>query len=432
MTKASIGLQDLRRSLYAKAKTEPTWRFWGLYAHVCKLETLRASYAQARRNNGAPGSDGVTFAAIEQQGVEAFLEQIREELLTESYWPTRPRQKAIPKDGHRVRILGISSIRDRVVQGALKLILEPLFEADFQDGSFGYRPGKKPQQALHRVRMAAIHKSKVIDVDLASYFDSIRHDLLLQKIARRVNDDRVMALLKRLLKAGGKRGVSQGSVLSPLLSNLYLNEVDRMLEKAKEVTRQGEYTRIEYARFADDLVILVYGPPSWGWLLNGVYKRLQEEVDKIEVRLNLEKTSVIDLEQGERFAFLGFDFRRGQAGNGRKTVWLTPRMKARTALLAKLREIFHHQRSQPIHRLIAQINPVLRGWLNYFRSGNASRCFKYVRDWVERKLRRHLQQARGQQGFGWKQWSREWLYQRLGLYGDYQIRYLHLPKATPA
>ena len=254
MTTASISLQDLQRRIYAKAKAEPSWRFWGLYVHVCKLETLHAAYAVAKANHGAPGIDGVTFDAIEAEGVEGFLQQLRDALVSRTYRPLRCRRKAIPKEGGRkVRILSIPAIRDRVVQGALKLLLEPIFEADFQPGSYGYRPKRTAHQAVHRVAKAIVqNKTRVLDVDLRSYFDSVRHDLLLAKVARRVNDADVLALLKRTLKASGKTGVPQGGVISPLLSNLYLTEVDRMLERAKEVTRSGKYTYVEYARFADD------------------------------------------------------------------------------------------------------------------------------------------------------------------------------------
>src|ERR1700730_14969627 len=258
MTKAPISLQDLRRRLYVKAKAEPTWRFWGLYVHVCKRETLREAYAIAKKNDGAPGVDGVTFAAIETQGVDAFLEQIADELNRRTYVPLPARRQEIPKDGGKVRVLSIPAIRDRVVQGALKLILEPIFEADFQPGSFGYRPKRTAHEAVDRLARAIVqHKTRVIDIDLRSYFDNVRHDRLLAKVAKRVDDDDVMHLLKVMLKANGRYGVPQGGVLSPLLSNIYLNEVDRMLERAKEATRYGKYTGIEYACFADDLVILV-------------------------------------------------------------------------------------------------------------------------------------------------------------------------------
>src|SRR6266849_4961755 len=240
MTKTPISLQDLRRSLYVKAKAEPTWRFWGLYVHVCKMETLREAYQMAKSNDGAPGIDGVTFEAIEESGVESFLKQVQDELVSNTYRPMRARKKEIPKDGNKkVRVLSIPAIRDRVVQGALKLILEPVFEADFQAGSYGYRPKRTAQAAVLHVDKAIMQeKTRIIDFDLTAYFDNVQHSLLLEKVARRVRDDAVMHLLKMILQATGKKGVPQGGVISPLLSNLYLNEIDRMLEKAVDTTRR--------------------------------------------------------------------------------------------------------------------------------------------------------------------------------------------------
>ena len=213
MTKAPIGLQELRRRIYRKAKTEPAWRFWGLYVHVCKLETLREAYRLARQNDGAPGTDGVTFEAIEAEGLEAWLQRLREELIAHHYRPTRLRRVAIPKrsGSKELRVPSIPTIRDRVVQGALKLILEPIFEADFQSGSYGYRPKRSAHEAVARVAQAIAHrKTRVLDIDLRAYFDNIRHSNLLEKVARRVNDSEVMHLLKLIVKATGKQGVSQG------------------------------------------------------------------------------------------------------------------------------------------------------------------------------------------------------------------------------
>jgi len=255
MIKTPSSLQDLRRKIYTKAKAEPSWRFWGLFVHVCKRETLKAAYDMAKKNNGAPGVDGVTFEAIEQEGEEAFLEQIRDDLVTHQYRPLRNRRTEISRSGGKTRTLSIPAIRDRVVQGALKLILEPIFEADFQPGSYGYRPKRTAQQAVERVaRAIVLRKTHVLDIDLRAYFDNVRHPLLLAKVAKRVEDKDVLHVLARILKASGRKGVPQGGVISPLLSNLYLTEVDRMLERAKEVTRRGTYTRVEYARYADDRV----------------------------------------------------------------------------------------------------------------------------------------------------------------------------------
>jgi RNA-directed DNA polymerase len=432
MTKASIDLQDLRRRIYVKAKAEPSWRFWGLYVHVCKMETLRAAYEMAKRNDGAPGIDGVTFEAIEAQGVEALLEQLRDELIGRTYQPLPARRQEIPKDGGKVRVLSIPAIRDRVVQGALKLILEPVFEADFQPGSFGYRPKRTAHDAIKRVAEAIVRrKTRVLDFDLRAYFDNVRHDRLLAKVAQRIDDADVMHLLKVILKASGKKGVPQGGVISPLLSNLYLNEVDKMLERAREVTRNGKYTYIEYARFADDLVILIDAYKRHDWLVGAVDKRLREEFGKLQVEINDEKSRTVDLERGECFGFLGFEFRYLRGLSGAMRPHYTPKLKKRTALVRALKEVFRRHRSQPIERVIALINPVLRGWVNYFAVGHSSECFSFIKDWVEKKVRRHLAHAQKRKGFGWERWNRRWLYDTLGLFNAYRVR-RDGPKVAPA
>jgi RNA-directed DNA polymerase len=424
MTKAPVSLQDLRRRLYVKAKSEPTWRFWGLYVHVCKRETLREAYLFAKANDGAPGIDGVTFQALEAEGAEKFLDQLREELVEQTYRPQGARKVEIPKGGGKMRQLSIPTIRDRVVQGALKLILEPIFEADFQPGSFGYRPKKSAHAAIRCVSQAILEgKTYVIDFDLRSYFDTVRHHIVLEKVARRVDDETVMWLLKLLLDASGRQGVPQGGVISPLLSNLYLTEVDKMLERAKAVTRRERWTAVEYARFADDLVILVDSHPRQQWLRQAVEKRLREELAKLQVEVNEEKSRKVELKQGESFGFLGFEFRRIRSRRGRWMPLLLPKGKKRTALLGKLKEIFRASRSQPVVGLIEKINPILRGWVKYFAIGHSSRCFSYVRYWVEKKIRRHLATACKRQGFGWKRWSREWLYGTLGLFSEYRVSY---------
>jgi|HubBroStandDraft_1064217.scaffolds.fasta_scaffold66198_1 RNA-directed DNA polymerase len=433
--KPPISLQDLRRNLYIKAKSEPTWRFWGLYVHVSKMEILQEAYEMAKKNNGAPGIDGLTFEAIEVGGVEDFLKQIRDELITCTYRPMPARKKEIPKDGGtKVRVLSIPSIRDRVVQGALKLILEPIFEADFQPGSYGYRPKRTAHEAINRVAQGIVEmKTKIIDLDLKAFFDNVQHSVLLDKVAKRVKDDQVMRLLNMILKATGKKGVPQGGVISPVLSNLYLNEVDRMLERAREVTGEKQYTRLQYARFADDLVILVDCHQRHDWLVKAVTKRLREEFGKLKVEINEDKSRIVDLRKGESFGFLGFEFRFVRSLKGRWRPQYTPKLKKRTALLAKLREIFHRHRSQPVKKVIDLINPILRGWVNYFAVGHSSRCFAFIQDWVEKKLRRHLMRTRQRQGFGWKRWSKKWLYDTLGLFNDYHVRhYQPLPKAAPA
>lgn len=422
MIKTSITLQELRRKIYIKAKADNTHRFWGMYVHVCKLNTLRESYQMVKKNRGAPGIDGMTFEEIELLGVEAFLLDIQTELLNETYRPSRNRIKEIPKPNGKTRKLGIATIRDRVVQGAVKLMLEPVFEADFQNGSYGYRPKRTAHQAVERVAEAVVKdKTRVIDLDLRTYFDTVKHHILLEKVAKRIADDKVLRLLRQMLKIGGKEGVPQGSVLSPLMSNIYLNEVDKMLEKAKETTREGKYTHLEYARFADDVVILVDGHPKWEWLWVGVNKRLREELQKLQVTINEEKTKQLDLRKGDSFGFLGFDFRRLKTKSGKWRVNYQPKMEARVKLMEKIRDVFQRHKSQPLTRVRDLINPILRGWVQYFKVGNSSKVFGYVKDWLTKKIRRHLMSAKGRSGFGWMRWSTKGLYAIYNIYSDFRV-----------
>jgi len=205
-----------------------------------------------------------------------------------------------------------------------------------------------------------------------------------------------------------------------------------MLEKAKEVTKRNGYQHIEYARWADDIIILVDRHRRWDWLVKGVHKRLNEELLKLGVTLNYEKTRQIDLVKGETFSFLGFDFRRTRTKKGKWGLLRTPKISARTKLFRNIKEVFRQYRSQPFNRVIHIINPILRGWVNYFRVGNSGRCFAYVKYWVEKKSRRHLMRARKLEGFGWDRWSSERLYKTLGLHSDYKIRYYQSSKVCPS
>jgi len=431
MRKASIGLQELRRKIYSKAKTEKHWKFWGLYCHLCKREILKEAYRLARANGGAPGVDGKSFEDIETEGVEGFLEGIRQELLSRSYRPMPNRRVEIPKEKGKLRVLGIPTVKDRVVQGALKLILEPIFEADFKSCSYGYRPRRHAHQAIDRVTGGILYGlTRVVDVDLSGYFDNIRHHLLLEKVGRRVQDAELMHLLRLILKANGSRGVPQGGVISPLLSNLYLNGVDEMMERASEVTRRKGYYNVDYIRSADDMVILVHGHPSEDRLLRTVQRRLKEELDKLQVQMNQEKTKVVNLKEGGCFSFLGFDIRLNRNREGKTYVSKTPRMKKRKEIGRKVKTVLKAHHDKPLEEVIQAVNAVIRGWVNYFRIGNSNDTFGKVRDFIEKKVRRFVMKRKGLKGFGWKRWSREDIYNKWGVYNDYHIRYLY-PKATP-
>jgi len=426
MTKAPISLQELRRRIYRKAKSDKTYRFWGIFVHITKPETLEETYRAAKRKGGAPGLDGQTFEDIERTGRPEFLASVREELITGRYKPKPNRRVDIPKGNGKFRTLQIPCIRDRVVQGAVKLILEAIFEADFCSNSYGFRPQRSPHRALAEVRRSVLRRmSTVIDVDLSRYFDTIRHSVLLDKIATRVQDPQVLHLVKQIIKAGGKIGVPQGGPFSPLAANIYLNETDWAFDAIRRKTAQGSYEAVNYHRFADDIVITVDGHHSKrGWAERAL-QRLQEQLAPLGVELNEEKTKVVNLLQGETFGFLGFDLRRVRKSSKEGYfIRMTPKKKARKAVKAKIRETIRRGGSTPATMLISQINAILTGWVNYFRIGHSSRAFSEVRDYVEMKVRTLLtrRKRRRKSSVGWRRWSNEYLYEVLGLYWDWTVR----------
>ena len=426
MIKAPSHLQELRRRIYRKAKSDQTHRFWGLFVHVTKIETLEEAYRIAKSNGGAPGIDDQTFEDIEHAGRLAFLAGIREELFTGRYQPKPNRRVDIPKGNGKFRTLQIPCIADRVVQGAVKLILEAIFEADFCPNSYGFRPRRSPHRALAEVRRSVLRRmSTVIDVDLSRYFDRIRHSVLLDKIAKRIQDPRVLHLVKQIITVGGPIGVPQGGPFSPLAANIYLNEVDWYFDAIRRKTAEGPYEAVNYHRFADDIVITVSGHQTKrGWAERAL-QRLREQLAPLGVELNLEKTRMVNLLHGEAFGFLGFDLRRVQRRQAMgHRLLLTPKKKARKAIKAKIRAIIRSGGATSTPALIAQINAALAGWVAYFRVGSASRAFHEVREYVEMKVRTLLtrRKRRRKSSIGWRRWSHEYIYGVLGLYWGWTVR----------
>lgn len=433
MTKPSISVQELSERIAEKAKAEPNKRFWGLYTHVCKPEVLRMAYQLAKRNQGASGVDGVTFEQVEAEGADALIETLSNELKERSYRPLPSRRVEIPKEDGKTRVLKIPAIRDRVVQGALVIIMQPIFEADFQAGSYGYRPNRKAHDALDRVK-AGLNKQlhQVIDLDLKAYFDTVRHDLLLSKLARRIQDDDVLALCKMILKASGPRGLPQGSVIGPLWANVFLNDVDRMLEEAQRATKQGEYEVISYTRFADDLVVQVSNHPRARHWLEPVLKRLKEELAKLHLTINEDKTKVVNFTAGEPFEFLGYEFRwvSQRLAPKKKMVLCQPKKKKITNVVRRVQEVLDNARNTTVAEVVTKrINPIVRGWVNYFRWGNSGRAMSFVNWQVDMKIRRFASRQRPKRkgGRAWTTWSTKEIYQQWGLFNDYKVEWCSEP-----
>lgn len=406
-------VRKLQRTLYRKAKQQPERRFTLLYDKVCRLEILQEAWRRVKSNGGAAGADGVSIQAVVKHGEERFVQELAEMLRRGTYRVTCVRRVHIPKPGQpdKTRPLGIPVVRDRVVQMAVKLVIEPLFEADFLPCSYGFRPQRTSRQALSAIAQSLnegyVH---VVDVDLKSYFDTIDHRLLLKLVERRVGDMRVLRLIRAWLKAGvleeGKvthplRGAPQGGVISPLLSNVMLHEVDR------QWSREESARKVRLIRYADDMVLLAATAKE----ATGAWEQLQAQFKALRLEVNQEKSRLTTAQEG--FAFLGFEFRWVQ---WRLLMW--PRAKACRHLAERVRQTV---RSVPstgtLSTVIQKLNPVLIGWCTYFRVGNSNRVFhetdwmvrSEVQIWLRRKHRCTWSQAKGR-------WNYRFLHQRCRLY----------------
>jgi RNA-directed DNA polymerase len=401
-------IRSLQRKLYCKAKAEPAFRFYLLYDKICREDILLHSYALARANAGAPGVDGVTFEQIDAAGVKAWLAGLREELVSKMYRTDPVRRTTIPKPGGGERPLGIPTIRDRVVQTAAKIVLEPIFEADFEDSAYGYRPRRSAVDAVKEAhRVICRGYVDVVDADLSKYFDTIPHAELLKSAARRIVDRHVLRLLKLWLKApaeerdgdgkrrmscgkGSKRGTPQGGVISPLLANLYMN---RFLKHWRQ-TGRGEAFRAHVISYADDFVILSRGcaAEALTWT--------KATMTKLGLTLNEAKTSLKKARQ-ESFDFLGYTLgpRRFPAG-GRWYLGAIPSKKSVQRIKGKVSDLLRPGNKGAWPEVRASLNRLLRGWAAYFSYGSLAPAYQAVdRHVFDRVLaflrRRHHAPSRG-------------------------------------
>jgi RNA-directed DNA polymerase len=429
-------IRSLQRKLYRKAKAEPAFRFYVLYDKICREDILHHAYALARDNAGAAGVDGMTFAQIDASGLEAWLAGLREELVSKRYRPDPVRRVMIPKpDGGGERALGIPTIRDRVIQTAAKLVLEPIFEADFEDNAYGYRPARGAVDAVKEVnRHICRGYTDVVDADLSKYFDSIPHCDLIKSVARRIVDRSVLWLIKLWLKApieekdgqgtrrivGGKsnmRGTPQGGVASPLLANIYMN---RFL-KHWRLTGRGEAFRAHVVAYADDFVILSRGraAEALAWT--------KAVMTRLGLTLNEAKTSLKNARR-ERFDFLGYSFGpHCYKGNGKWYLSASPSKKSMQRFKTKVGNLLVPGNNDPWPEVRDTLNKSLLGWSNYFCHGTRRAAFRAVDRYVYERVRDFLARRHKVAGRGTRRFSFDVIYGERGL-----LRLERLPLNAPS
>lgn len=416
-------IRDLQRGLYLKAKREPKFRFYLLQDKVWREDILQHAYRLVRSNGGAPGIDGETFRSIESGVGEAkFVSKLQQELKEKTYRAQAVRRVHIPKGDGRTRPLGIPTLRDRVAQMAVKIVIEPIFEADFVGCSFGFRPKRDAHQAIGAIREALNQGcAEVLDADLERYFDTIVHDKLMKLIADRISDRHILGWINQWLRApvvqedpAGKRrtqpsqrGTPQGGVISPLLANIYLHLFDRVF--LSYCRARG--VKAHLVRYADDFVILMRGG------MEATVDRVKQVLGRMELKLNEEKSRVVDAREAS-FDFLGFTFaRKRNAKTGKVITLVEPSRKSAERFRDEIRELTSrktHCVAQP--EVLERVNRYVRGWVHYFHLHNSTRVFATQRFFLEQRIRKYLQGRRQSKGFGMRRWPSAKLYKELGLY----------------
>ena len=422
-------IRTLQRKLYTKAKQEPAYRFYALYDKAWRADILMFAYCLVRANKGSPGVDGMSFEDIEQKiGIDTFLSELAQDLKDKTYHPSPVRRVMIPKADGSLRPLGIPTIRDRVAQMAVKLVIEPIFEADFCPNSYGFRPKKSAHDAVDDIANA-LHQgyTNVIDADLSKYFDSIPHAKLLAVVAERIVDSAILHVIKQWLKAlvigedeagtrknvgGGKassKGTPQGGVISPLLANCYLHLLDRIWDK-HQLRRK---LQAHIVRYADDFVVLCRGK------VEAPLAAVRQVLDRLDLTLNEGKTRIVDARQ-ESFNFLGFAIRVSKSWkSGKSYRHICPAPKSLAKIKERITQLTARERTPiPLEDIVGSMNATLRGWTNYFHYRNSSAVLEKVRTHAEQRLRTHLMKRHKvkDRGTGISRFPSQQLYMHHGLY----------------
>ena len=400
--------RQLQRNLYLAAKKDKQRRFHALYDRIFRLDILWRAWKEVRENKGSAGIDGITFEMIEGYGVEEYLLDIQEDLQNKKYRPKPVKRVYIPKPDGKQRPLGIPTIRDRIVQQACKIVIEPVFEANFLDSSYGFRPKRDAKQATEKVKKELYKNWYVVDADIQGYFDNINHEILLGLLNRRISDRRVIKLCRQWLQAGviengkyypTKKGSPQGGVISPLLANIYLHVLDSYWENHKELG--------VIVRYADDEVIVCRTRKD----AESAFEHLKRIMTKLKLTLNPQKTKIVDMNK-ESFDFLGFCYQKfGKTKSGRKLPYMMPSKKTMKKVKDAIRVITCRKSAyEGLEQKVGKLNPLIRGWRNYFQHGNSTKRFKQLDEYVWMKLWRRVYYRRKQKKYrahvlyGFRKW----------------------------
>jgi len=420
-------IQEFQRKLNEKAKANPKFRFYSLYDKTYRRDITEEAYRRAKANGGTSGVDGETFEDIERKGISEYLGELREELKEGRYKPKPVKRVYIPKANGKLRPLGIPTIRDRIVQTAFLMVLEPVFEADFSEASYGFRPRKSAHGAIREIyKYLNWGCEEIYDVDIEKYFETVEHWKLMRLLARRISDGRILHVIKQWLSCGyvednqhkqSKRGTPQGGVISPLLANIYLNPIDKAFEQRRLGNiREGS---IHVVRYADDMLILAQRELDKGITL------LEHYLDRLGLKLNREKSRRINLKEDKKVEFLGFQFHRVQDRiKDKRLILVAPSPKSLKRCRERIKQTVNHKLPLKIAEQVQNVNEYLTGWTNYFRLGNSSKALNRICQYTSLRVRKVMQRRKGRAGYGWNKITSSKIYGSLGLFYNYKVQWL--------